>query len=257
MSHVHSFFAFLLLFLTFSTDGSLYGQFLARCQFSSFDGHDALYLEQYYFNKVVAMQYNSSLGKVIGYTKKTKEIADGLNGNPSFLKHEIWKTELCRRNYKLANEGLLNPVKPYVWLRAAEAESSKHPCMLVCSVYNFYPKQINVTWLRDGKMVTSDVASTDELSNGNWLYQIHSHLEYTPRPGEKITCMVEHASLTRPGLYDWEPAPDPGTNKIAVGTAGLLLGLVFSVAGLIHYKVKSTVRVLVPTTEVLYQDNTL
>ncbi len=37
-----------------------------------------------------------------------------------------------------------------------------------------------------------------------------------------------------------EPVPDSGMNKIAVGAAGLLLGLVFSVAGLIYYMRKST-----------------
>ncbi|KAG7242234.1 hypothetical protein INR49_024280 [Caranx melampygus] len=94
-------------------------------------------------------------------------------------------------------------VKPYVRLRSVETEGGKHPAMLRCSVYNFYPKRIKVTWLRDGKTVTSDMTSTDELSNGNWLYQIHSYLEYTPRPGERITCMVEHASLKEPELHDW------------------------------------------------------
>lgn len=99
--------------------------------------------------------------------------------------------------------GLFVPVEPNVKMRSVEAAISKHPAMLVCSAHNFYPKPIRVTWLRDGKEVTSDVTSTDELSNGNWLYQIHSYLEYTPIPGEKITCMVEHASLMEPKFYDW------------------------------------------------------
>lgn len=33
-----------------------------------------------------------------------------------------------------------------------------------------------------------------------------------------------------------DPTPESQNNKIAVGTAGLLLGLVFLVAGLIYYK---------------------
>lgn len=33
-----------------------------------------------------------------------------------------------------------------------------------------------------------------------------------------------------------EPTSDSGMNKIIVGTAGLLLGLVFSVGGLMYYK---------------------
>ncbi|KAM8734293.1 rano class II histocompatibility antigen, A beta chain-like [Acanthopagrus schlegelii] len=129
--------------------------------------------------------------------------------------------------------------------------------MLVCSVYNFYPKQIRVAWLRDGKEMTSEVMSTDEMPNGNWLYQVHSFLEYTPRPGEKISCKVEHASLVEPQLYEWEPTSDSGMNKIIVGIAGLLLGLVFSVGGLMYYKKKTHERVLVPTTEVFYPENTL
>lgn len=53
--------------------------------------------------------------------------------------------------------------------------------MLVCSVYNFYPKLIKVSWRRDGQEVTTGVTSTDELADGDWYYQVHSHLEFTPR----------------------------------------------------------------------------
>ncbi|XP_026173643.1 class II histocompatibility antigen, B-L beta chain-like [Mastacembelus armatus] len=249
-------FTVLLLFVVFSTAGGLYGHVLARCQFSSLDGHDAVYLEQLYFNKVLLGQYNSTAGKIIGYTKNGKKIADELNKNKDILHHMTWKTERCKNDIPLVSNALLNPVEPYIRLRSVKAPSSKHPGILICSVYNFYPKQIKLTWLRDGKKVTSDVTSTDELPNGNWLYQLHSNLEYTPRPGERITCMVEHTSLLQPKLHDWEPPSDPGTDKIAVGAAGLLLGLVFSVAGLIYYKKKS-VHLSVPTTEELYPEHTL
>ncbi|KAM3864375.1 H-2 class II histocompatibility antigen, I-E alpha chain-like [Diretmus argenteus] len=41
------------------------------------------------------------------------------------------------------------------------------------------------------------------MSDGDWYYQIHSYLEYTPISGEKITCMVEHFSLTEPVPQIW------------------------------------------------------
>lgn len=74
---------------------------MARCQFNSPDGHDVVFLEQYYFNKILLVQYNSTLGKVVGYTKRAKEVADDLNRDTRFIKHEIWKTELCKRNSHL------------------------------------------------------------------------------------------------------------------------------------------------------------
>uniref|UniRef100_A0A3Q4GUQ5 Ig-like domain-containing protein n=1 Tax=Neolamprologus brichardi TaxID=32507 RepID=A0A3Q4GUQ5_NEOBR len=195
----------------------------------------------FYFNKVLEVQYNSSVGKVVGYTKNGIKVADKLNGDEGFMKHQIWKSNLCKRNVQMFYDGLQRKsIEPYVWLRSVDAADSRRPSMLVCSAYNFYPKQIKLTWLRDGKQTTTDVTSTEELPNGNWLYQIHSYLEYTPTPEEKISCMVEHASLMKPMIYDWEPSPDSGRDKIAVGAAGLLLGLVFSVAGLIYYKKKSS-----------------
>ncbi|XP_026200420.1 H-2 class II histocompatibility antigen, E-S beta chain-like [Anabas testudineus] len=243
--HIHSSFSLLCFFLFISGAGALFFYGLIRCQLTS--TQDVIYLEQLYFNKVLLGQYSSTLGNYTGYTEYAKEIADQLNKIPAFLEQERKNEETCRQNTIVFSDVFSKAVEPYVRLRSVEAASSKHPGMLVCSAYNFYPKQINVTWLRNGKEVASDVTSTDELSNGNWLYQIHSHLEYTPRPGEKISCKVEHASFKEPMFYDWEPIPESERNKIAVGAAGLLLGLVFSITGLIYYKKNSPGRSLVPT----------
>uniref|UniRef100_A0A3B4VH21 H-2 class II histocompatibility antigen, E-S beta chain-like n=1 Tax=Seriola dumerili TaxID=41447 RepID=A0A3B4VH21_SERDU len=112
--------------------------------------------------------------------------------------------------------------------------------MLVCRVFDFYPKQIRVSWHRDGQEVSSDVTSTDELADGDWFYQVHSHLEYTPRSGEKISCVVEHASLKEPLVTDWDPSmPESERNKIAIGASGLILGLILSLAGFIYYRRKA------------------
>uniref|UniRef100_A0A3Q2TB13 Rano class II histocompatibility antigen, A beta chain-like n=1 Tax=Fundulus heteroclitus TaxID=8078 RepID=A0A3Q2TB13_FUNHE len=246
MDKAQSCFLLLELFLAFSPGGAFYFYVLDRCQFSSDDGHDVVFLEQVYFNKILEGQYNSTVGKVIGYTEATQAYANMLNNNLEFIKHEVWKTKLCKKNSPLAYKGLLTPVEPYVWLRSVEAEYNTHPHMLICSAYDFYPKQIRVTWLRDGEEVTSDVTSTDELPNGNWLYQLHTYLELTPKPGEKITCMVEHASLREPKLYHWEPEPDPRWSKIVVGSVGLLLGFLFSIAGFIYYKKKSVGEIIFP-----------
>lgn len=75
--------------------------------------------------------------------------------------------------------------------------------MLECSVWGFFPKEVSVSWLRDGVEVTTDVASTDIMANGDWSYQLHSYLELTPRRGERVTCRVDHRSLRASLEVDW------------------------------------------------------
>ncbi|XP_030605002.1 HLA class II histocompatibility antigen, DQ beta 2 chain-like [Archocentrus centrarchus] len=243
---IHSFLLLPCVFLLFSRADASFGYGLLRCLFTSKE--DVVYLAQIYFNKMLLGQYNSTLGKYVGYTEKTKAVTDQLNKDKSFLEEEKKNEKLCRSNVPVVFDVLSRPVEPTVRLRVAEVADSKHPAMLICSAYNFYPKHIKLTWLRDGKEATSDVMSTEELPNGNWLYQIHSYLEITPKPGENISCMVEHASLMQPKFYDWVPTTEAEKNKIAIGAAGLLLGLVFLLVGVIFYKRKTTGRMLVPTS---------
>ncbi|KTG35322.1 hypothetical protein cypCar_00047941, partial [Cyprinus carpio] len=126
------------------------------------------------------------------------------------------------------------------YTQVSRQAGGSRPAVLMCSAYEFYPKKIKVSWLRDGKEMTSDVTSTMEMADGDWYYQIHSELEYTPKSGEKISCMVEHASFSKPMITDWDPSfPEGERNKIAIGASGLVLGIIIAAAGLIYYKKKS------------------
>ncbi|CAB1438951.1 unnamed protein product [Pleuronectes platessa] len=59
--------------------------------------------------------------------------------------------------------------------------------ILHCSVLGFYPQKVQVSWLRDGVEVSSDVSSTDVLANEDWSFQVHSYLELTPRRGRGLS----------------------------------------------------------------------
>ncbi|XP_023118358.2 H-2 class II histocompatibility antigen, E-S beta chain-like [Amphiprion ocellaris] len=243
---VHRFLSLLVVSVAFSRANAFFGYVVLQCLYTPTE--DVVYMEKLYINKLLMAQYNSTLGNYTGYTEKMKEIADEVNKIKKFKEQAKKNWNKCKSNIPLVFDELTKPVEPTVKLRLVETADSRHPSMLVCSAYGFYPKLIRVSWLRDGKETTTDVTSTDELSNGNWLYQIHSYLEFTPKPGEKISCRVEHTSSMEPKLYDWEPILEAERNKFAVGTAGLLLGLLFLVAGLIFYKKNSAGRMLVPTS---------
>nr|CAA49726.1 MHC class II [Salmo salar] len=231
----------LVLSIFSGTDG-YFEQVVRQCRYSSKDLQGIEFIDSYVFNKAEYVRFNSTVGKYVGYTELGVKNAEAWNKGPE-LAVELGELErFCKHNADLHYRAILDKtVEPHVRLSSVAPPSGRHPAMLMCSAYDFYPKPIRVTWLRDGREVKSDVTSTEELANGDWYYQIHSHLEYTPRSGEKISCMVEHISLTEPMVYHWDPSlPEAERNKIAIGASGLVLGAILALAGLIYYKKKSS-----------------
>ncbi|XP_073700919.1 H-2 class II histocompatibility antigen, I-E beta chain-like [Garra rufa] len=233
----------------FGTAGGLYYYMTNDCIYSTKDYSDMVYLNSYSFNKDVYVQYNSTLGKYVGFTEHGVKTAERWNNDEAIMRDAKAAVDtLCKHNAQIDDSTITyKSVKPKVMLSSVKQASGTHPAMLLCSAYNFYPEKIKVYWMRDGKVVTSDVSSTMEMADGDWYYQIHSELEYTPKSGEKISCVVEHASLTQPMIYDWDPSmSESDRNKIAIGASGLVLGIIIAAAGLIYYKKKSAGRILVP-----------
>uniref|UniRef100_A0A3P9DU75 H-2 class II histocompatibility antigen, E-S beta chain-like n=1 Tax=Maylandia zebra TaxID=106582 RepID=A0A3P9DU75_9CICH len=213
-----------------------------RCVFNSTELKDIEYISSWYFNKVEDVRFSSSVGEYVGYTEPgLKYAADWNKDQAQMAAWRAQKETYCQHNIGIwYSNPLSKSAPPTVKLHSTTPLSSQHPAMLVCSVYDFYPSKIKVSWHRDGQEVSADVTSTEEMADGDWYYQTHSHLEYTPRSGEKISCVVEHASLKEPLKTDWDPSmPESERNKLAIGASGLILGLILSLAGFIYYKRKS------------------
>uniref|UniRef100_A0A672Z6P3 Ig-like domain-containing protein n=1 Tax=Sphaeramia orbicularis TaxID=375764 RepID=A0A672Z6P3_9TELE len=189
----------------------------------------------YFYNKKLVMLYNSTTGNYTGFTENGIHVAHLCQNDPyRQIKKNFEKDMMCKHNLQAVKDSS----KCHITIApTVKVTRVMHPSVLLCSAYDFYPKQIRVTWLRNGQEV---VSFTEAIPDGDWYYQIHSYLEYTPTPGETISCVVEHASLREPLIQVWDSSP-PKSQRIrdGVGTFFLVVGLVCMSVGFIYYKRKS------------------
>ncbi|XP_037304366.2 rano class II histocompatibility antigen, A beta chain-like isoform X1 [Pungitius pungitius] len=209
-----------------------------RCNIHPAGPQRVEYLIDWYFNKEFMMQYNSTLGKWTGLTPAGLISASVFNENPfDVLQRKEEKQLICVDNVGHAlNATRDNIAAPSV--RLVEASGSGGDTTLVCSAYDFYPRHIQVAWLRDGQEVTSGVTSSEVLTNGNWTYLVHSYLRVTPGGRDRVTCKVEHVSLKEPKLRTWaeHEARDSETGFLLGGACALLLGTACLSSGLMVHR---------------------
>nr|QER90678.1 MHC class II beta antigen [Acipenser dabryanus] len=234
---------------SFRVEGYLM-QVMNDCEYSDSSMADMVYSQSYVFNKEEVVHYDSKIQKYVGNTACGVKDAEAWNKDKAQLAGLLGQVDrVCKHNAELFLSFTTDrKIPPSVRVRSIKPFSSQHQTMLVCYAFGFYPRDIKVTWLRNGVKVTADVSSSELLHDGDWTYQIHSYLELTPQSGDSYTCRVEHSTLAEAIEEKWDPAmPESKRNKIIIGASGIVLGLVIAAAGLIYYKKKATGRILVPS----------
>ncbi|XP_006783530.1 SLA class II histocompatibility antigen, DQ haplotype C beta chain-like [Neolamprologus brichardi] len=131
------------------------------CAVHSRDREKVEYLIDWYFNKEFTMQYNSTVGKWTGLTPAGLITASRFNEDSSdILQRKVEKQLICVDNVDVVfNITVENMAAPSMTLQEGDHTSS-HDTVLVCSVYDFYPQHILVTWYLNGQ----------EVTEGSYLY---------------------------------------------------------------------------------------
>ncbi|KAJ8290144.1 hypothetical protein GJAV_G00009220 [Gymnothorax javanicus] len=149
-----NFFGVLILILYVSllgTDGYFFST-LRECHYSSTDLHDMEFIDRYILDNLEFLRYNSTSNEIIGYTEFGVQNAKRLTKEGFADSLRAAADNYCRHNAAKYFESILTKTaKPTIRIKSATHGSHKHTSMLVCSAYDFYPKGIKLTWLRDGK----------------------------------------------------------------------------------------------------------
>nr|XP_035928243.1 RLA class II histocompatibility antigen, DP alpha-1 chain-like isoform X2 [Halichoerus grypus] len=113
------------------------------------------------------------------------------------------------------------------------------PNTLICHVDKFFPPVLNVTWLRNGQMVTEGIAETIFLPSTEFRFHKFHYLTFLPTAEDVYDCKVEHWGLDQPLLQHWEaqePIQVHETKVTVVCVLGLVAGVVGIITGIIVLK---------------------
>ncbi|XP_053144113.1 H-2 class II histocompatibility antigen, E-S beta chain-like [Hemicordylus capensis] len=197
------------------------------------------FLETYAWGRQDYVRFDSRVGEFRAVTPLGEPDAQYWNSQKATLeikRHEA--DSVCRHNYEAVIPfARARSVQPQVTIIPTDYDPSSHNTLLVCSVTGFYPPEIEIKWLRNGKEEgESKVATTDLMRNGDWTYQIHVMLETHLERGDVYACQVEHSSLNGTVItVQWDPQSDSARNKLWTGVVGIVLGLVFLLPGLVLF----------------------
>ncbi|XP_041069590.1 HLA class II histocompatibility antigen, DR beta 4 chain-like isoform X5 [Carcharodon carcharias] len=119
-------------------------------------------------------------------------------------------------------------VQPEVFISRSGPNSQYKPLTLSCLVTGFYPVDIEVSWLRNGE-VMSETLSSGVRPNHDGTHQIQKEIEINAGDEDQYSCQIEHSSQAETQLSQWDI---PG-NSAGCSHLGMIFGLVAALAALL------------------------
>ncbi|XP_078422970.1 class I histocompatibility antigen, F10 alpha chain-like [Cetorhinus maximus] len=140
-------------------------------------------------------------------------------------------------HFQTGKECFQRKVQPEVFISRSEPNSQYKPLTLSCLVTGFYPVDIEVSWLRDGE-VMSETLSSGVRPNHDGTHQIQKEIEINAGDEDQYSCQIEHCSLAETQLYQWE-IPEKSGQLLHPGiVTGLVIAgiFIFGIIGVFIWK---------------------
>ncbi|KAL8213629.1 UNVERIFIED_CONTAM: hypothetical protein K2H54_067541 [Gekko kuhli] len=164
---------------------------------------------------------------------ETKRRWEGKVHNAPFYKSYLEETcvEWLRRYLGYGSETLLRTEAPVA--RVARKKGFDGRETLFCQLYGFYPKEIEVTWVKDGEDQMPETLTGGVVPNSDGTYHTWLSINVNAKEKGRYRCRVGHDSLPEPLDLAWE---EPASNLwIIVGVVGVFNAILLGAVGVASY----------------------
>ncbi|XP_058865607.1 major histocompatibility complex class I-related gene protein-like isoform X2 [Acipenser ruthenus] len=141
-------------------------------------------------------------------------------------------------------ETLQRKVRPAVTLMQRKSQESAGTDV-ICHVTGFYPREVEVNWIRDDEAVLEEgVWSGEVLPNEDRTYQLRKILTVSPEDQKKhsYSCQVDHASLDEKMDVKWVPEAALNMGFVAGGVLAALGLIIAVIIGALIWKKRASAK---------------
>ncbi|XP_031746688.1 major histocompatibility complex class I-related gene protein-like [Xenopus tropicalis] len=164
---------------------------------------------------------------------------------------QLWNKEYNSMNNKLFMEiDCIKHIKMYLPYISTDLEKkvprvkissseSNGRIKLHCRVYGFYPRDVEVKWIKNGRDEIHSEEAAQILPNPDGTYQIRVSVGVTPDKNSNYSCLVDHSSLETPMIVHFE-TKNGSCLYIIISVSVTLLLLLLIILGVFIYRKRMT-----------------
>ncbi|XP_058865605.1 major histocompatibility complex class I-related gene protein-like isoform X2 [Acipenser ruthenus] len=222
-------------------------QYTGYCELHD-DGTKRAYLNHAYDGKdfisfdVETLTWIAAVPQAVFY--KHKREADIVRQQITFNYYQQECFQLLEWCLQYGMETLQRKVRPAVTLIQRKARESAGTDV-ICHVTGFYPREVEVNWIRDGEALLEEgVWSGEVLPNGDTTYQLRKTLTVSPEDQKKhsYSCQVDHASLDEKMDVKWVPEAALNMGFVAAGVLAALGLIIAVIIGALIWKKRASAK---------------